>query len=120
VTDPSVFSLRSSIEGSALVLTVAGDVDLATAPELNQAIELVPSTVALVVVELTAVTFLDSSGINALLRGQRELARRETRFHVVAPAGGPVRRVLELMQLTDALALADSLAAALADDARGG
>jgi anti-sigma B factor antagonist len=119
VTDPSVFTLRSSLKGSALVLTVAGDVDLASAPELSRAIELVPSAVAVVVADLTAVTFLDSSGINALLRGQRELASSGIAFRVVTAAGGPVRRVLELMQLTEALALVDSLDAALAEGAGG-
>jgi anti-anti-sigma factor len=55
------------------------------------------------VVDLTAVTFVDSSTLNALVRGQRALGDRGISMSVVAPLGGIVRRVLDIAHLTDTL-----------------
>ena len=54
-------------------MATTGDVDLAVAPEIDAAIAAAADTVDVeaIVVDLAGVTFLDSSGINALLRGRR-------------------------------------------------
>ena len=67
-----------------------------------------------VVVDLTGVTFLDSSALNALVHGQRGLAAREIAFRVVSPADQVVRRVFEITQLAGPLSVVDSLDDALA------
>jgi len=112
-TEPASFVLDTAIRGEALVVTVAGEVDLATSPELSQAVEGSANGAVRVVADLSAITFVDSSGISALVRAQSELARRGLELRVVAAAGGPVFRVLELMSLTDVLTVVDSLEAAL-------
>ncbi len=113
MTDPDVFSIQTSTDGDALVVAVTGEVDLSTASEVSKALELVSEQTSRVVVDLSAVTFLDSSGINALLTGQRGLAENGIGLCVVAP-GGPVRRVFELTQLMETLGVADSVGDALA------
>lgn len=52
--------------------------------------------VGLVVGDLTATSFCDTSGIRALARAQEEAEARETRLRLAIPPGGSVRRVLEL------------------------
>ena len=114
MNDDSTFSLQSSAVGDALVFAVSGDVDMTSAPALTDAIDLVADGVRRVVVDLSAVTFLDSSGLNALVRSKRALDGKEIGFRVVAPADGVVRRVLELTQLAESLSVVDSLDQAVA------
>src|SRR5262245_60169962 len=74
-----------------------GEVDLLTATELEQAIALALATPGAtgVVVDLAGVTFLDSSGISALLKGRR-LAEGATKTYRVGAAHGFVLQILEL------------------------
>jgi anti-anti-sigma factor len=52
-------------EGDACVVVVGGEVDMATAPQLDAALAAVDGNV---VVDLAAVSFLDSSGIGVIVR----------------------------------------------------
>jgi len=56
-----------------VVITVAGEVDLATAPELAAALDEVGADDGPIVVDLTEVGFLDSSGLNVLLQARERL-----------------------------------------------
>ncbi len=87
---------------------------MATAPGLTQAIGATPDATERVVVDLSEVSFLDSSGLNALVRGQRGLAKREVGFRIVSPADQVVRRVFEITQLEAQLGVVETLADALA------
>ena len=60
-------------EGSPrqVVMAIAGEVDIATAPQLERA--LLRYTDCDVIVDLTAVTFLDSSGLTALIQAYKRL-----------------------------------------------
>jgi anti-anti-sigma factor len=97
-----------------VIVTVAGEIDMATAPELAQAFDAVSDAADRVVVDLAGVTFLDSSALNALVHGQRTLAEREVAFRVVSPADQAVRKVFEITQLAGPLGVVESLADALA------
>jgi anti-anti-sigma factor len=58
----------------------------------------------LLVLDMTATTFIDSTGVRALLHADRRSARSGSRLVVVA-GDGAVRRVLELCQLDGRLTL---------------
>jgi anti-anti-sigma factor len=79
-----------------LVLAVAGEIDLATAPQLAAC--LVDATGRDVAVDLSAVTFLDSSGLSALVAGSRAVAEGG---HVLRTFGesDTILRVLEISGL---------------------
>ena len=83
-------------EGVA-VITVHGDVDLASGPPLAGAIAkaLGGEHPAPVEVDLSGVTFLDSSGISTLLKGRRMADTAGVGYRVVG-AQGMALRVLEL------------------------
>ena len=52
------------------VLTVSGEVDLATSPDLDAAvIAAIESGATSVVIDLTDVSFMDSSGLGVIVRG---------------------------------------------------
>ncbi len=113
MTEP-LFDIRSTKSAGALVVEVAGEVDMATAPQLKQALNAALSGTRRVVVDLSNVTFLDSTALNALVQGQRELAEREIAFAIVSPKDQVVRSVFEITRLTESLRVVDSLDAALA------
>jgi anti-sigma B factor antagonist len=87
-------------EGLELVL--AGEIDIATAPALNAALErALHAGAPAVVVDLTLVRFMDSTGIAALLAARRALPAG-TELAIVCPPG-PCLRVLELTGLPQLL-----------------
>ncbi|WP_326943806.1 STAS domain-containing protein [Amycolatopsis sp. NBC_00348] len=88
-----------SRRGSAVVVAVADELDLLTVPEFSRTLTAIQAAAAgPVVLDLTAVTFLDSSGINAIVRASRDADDNPTRLRVVAD--GPT--VLKTIQLAGA------------------
>jgi len=69
----------SAVPGGHLV-TIAGEVDMATAPTLAET--LVQFANGSVTVDLGDVTFIDSSGLSALLAAERHIRRRQGRLFV--------------------------------------
>lgn len=85
------------------IVRPAGDVDLATSGELKAAVsELLDRGCARVVLDLRAVTFLDSSGIRVLVAVHQRAEELHVRLSVML-GGGQTRRVLELTGLLDHL-----------------
>ena len=94
--------MATDIEGSHLApdlfcLTVTGEIDMANADELDEAIDeaLHVDGVTRVFVEMERTTFLDSAGIRTLLFSHHNAAKRGITFCVVKPSP-IVRRVLQL------------------------
>ena len=82
-------------------LALRGELDMATAGQLDPVIqEVVVVTEGDLLLDLTEVSFMDSSGVNALLRAQSLLGREERRMAIVCPQG-PVGRVLEQVGIAD-------------------
>jgi anti-sigma B factor antagonist len=82
--------------GDEVRLAVAGELDLATGPSLEQAsITLLREQPGALVLDLRQVTFCDSSGIASLLRIQRATKRTGARLSL-HNVQGVVRQVLDL------------------------
>jgi anti-anti-sigma factor len=114
VTD-TPFELRSFRVANALVIAIVGEIDMATAPEVARAIDAGQDDARRVVVDLSEVTFLDSSALNALVHCQRDLARKDIAFRVVSPSDRAVRNVFDITHLTEPLSVVESLDDALVD-----
>lgn len=85
-------------------LVAAGELDATTAPVLREAIEaLETGEEPVIVLDLTEVTFIDSSGLQAITSSLRRL-RGEGRQLQVAGASRSVRRIFEVTGLADLLA----------------
>src|SRR6476620_3745012 len=80
-------------------VTVEGELDVATAPILNGAIERVARYSKAVVLDLAGVSFIDSAGVHAVSSCERTCRRRGVDFALSA-ASPQVRRVFELVALT--------------------
>jgi anti-sigma B factor antagonist len=98
--------------GRRTVLSVGGEIDIATAPALTTAIDQALDTGASELwIDLSDTEFMDSAGIHALFEGER-LARRLNRSFVIICPHGPVRRVLEITGLVAHFDVYDSREAA--------
>lgn len=86
-------SVVSERDGDILTLTVSGEVDLATSPLVDDAITeaIVGSGAGTVSVDLSAVEFLDSSGIALLLKGRRRADERGVAYRVTGAQGTPLQ-----------------------------
>ena len=85
------------------VLAVSGEIDIASAPRLITSLnEALGECTSPVVVDLSRVTFMDSTGLALLLNAHRRLARRGQGFAVVC-ADGPVRRVFTITDMVETL-----------------
>lgn len=100
------------VDGIAVV-DAAGELDLRTAPAYGQVLIDQAQTHARVVADLTGVTFLDSSGLAAIVRGAAAARERGGRLVVVASEPRVVR-VFELTGLIDVMTVQDSVASATA------
>jgi anti-sigma B factor antagonist len=84
-------------------IALRGDLDVESAPNLQARIDdFVAQHASLVIVDLADVSFLDSSGLRALVHGARALEATGGRF-LVEGASGAVARVLELTDLLERL-----------------
>ena len=76
---------------------VDGEIDSSNAAEFRLALsERLPSASSALVLDLSQVTYLDSSGIHLLFELGRRLAARRQALRLVVPERSPMRRVLEL------------------------
>ena len=100
-------SIRSNREAVTLTLSLAGDLDSQTAERFQPAIEEAEqSGAAVIVLDLTEVRFIDSSGLVALLMAARRSDRRGGRL-LVRAGSGEVRKLLELTSIDQKLNLVD-------------
>jgi anti-sigma B factor antagonist len=103
---------RSGHAGFDLV-AARGDLDVFSAQRFRDAAFHADHTAALLVLDLAEVTFLDSSGVGALVTIHREARARGAEVSLVC-VPGPVLRVLTIMRLDDVLEVHASLDAAVA------
>jgi anti-anti-sigma factor len=112
---PSGLSVLVEPHGEAVVLNVAGEIDLATAPQLGESIsaamEQKPGTL---VVDLSKVDFLASAGM-AVLIGCHQQAQGNVRFRIVA-TGSATFRPMELTGMTEEISIFPTRDEALAAD----
>jgi anti-sigma B factor antagonist len=78
-------------------VTVRGDVDLYSSPELREALTgTLPQDARTVCVDLSQVPYMDSSGVATLVEGLRVARAADAAFVLV----GPSEQVLKVLQLS--------------------
>ncbi len=78
-----------------------GEIDLYTVPDFENAISsALDHGAKTIVVDLSDITYLDSSGLSALIVAYKKLAAQNGELYIVAPKDPPaVRRVLEITRV---------------------
>jgi anti-sigma B factor antagonist len=97
------FELAVERYDAVATVVVSGELDLATAPRLSAAVA-EHGDAELLVLDMTATTFIDSTGVRALLHADRRSLGSGSRLVIVA-GDGAVRRVLELCGLDGRLTI---------------
>lgn len=81
------------------IITVEGDIDLYSSPELRTVVlKAVPKAAIGVGIHLDGVTYMDSSGVATLVEGLRSAKEHDKAFTLIAPSTA-VMKVLELARL---------------------
>jgi anti-anti-sigma factor len=106
--DPSGFSITASEHDGRTVVLIRGELDLATAPELERVIGEHLDAGGDVVVDLRELAFMDSSGLRVLVAAHTRTEGEEQQFLIVRPPeGGPIARILSIAGLERELNLVD-------------
>lgn len=99
------FAIREHRQDAVAVLALAGELDMASAPVFLEHVDaLVAAGKVHVVVDVTELSFCDSAGLNAFIRGDRQCAARGGWLRLTG-AQGHVARVIELSGLHEVLVL---------------
>ena len=93
---------RSRVDGYEL-LAVEGELDIATAPRMIAALsEAFADLERPLVVDLSSVDFMDSTGLALLMNAYRRVKRHGQGFAIVCP-DGPIARVFEIADMVESL-----------------
>lgn len=110
----------SEVSDSVYVVTLAGEMDIATSPELVSRLAGVRGTGAFrVMVDLSRLGFIDSSGIKALVSSAKTIQANGGTFVIVAPPPH-LERVFDIVQLSSVVPVAASLEEALSVTGQNG
>jgi anti-sigma B factor antagonist len=95
-------------EDRAVVFAVEGELDLASSPTLEQAIDRVSEDdIDLLIVDLRELRFMDSTGLHALVKANKRAGEAGRKFAVVQ-GGAQIQRLLSLTGVGDLLTVAAS------------
>jgi len=103
-------------EGSGTVLTVSGEIDMESSTALREVLtDLIETGSHLVVVSMGGVTFLDSTGLQALIHARKQIREHRGALRLVGLRSGPAK-VIEITGLRNMFPIWDTVEDALAFD----
>jgi anti-anti-sigma factor len=98
-----------------VVVRLSGELDLSVAASAGERIaSAVPSSARGLVVDMTELEFIDSSGVSMLFGLARRVGSHRQQLRVVAPGGTAVARVLEIVEFERAAPVDADLDSAVA------
>jgi len=114
----SAVSMAYTLEHDAIergqLVSITGELDIAATPELSTVLLVAADSPGpLVVLDLAGVDFVDSTALGTLLKAGEAIESAGKQLRIVC-AGGPVRRLLEMTNLTNRFQLCPSRDEALA------
>jgi anti-sigma B factor antagonist len=95
------FQCEVSMNGDRVVVAPRGELDMATVPRLDHELErhTPDGSGGTLVLDLRALTFMDSSGLHLTARWAMESSKDGFAFEIV-PGPPPIQRVFELARMT--------------------
>jgi anti-sigma B factor antagonist len=93
-----------------VVALLTGELDISVAETVRRKIgDAVPSSARGVVVDMSGLDFMDSSGVSMLFALARQVGSHRQQLVVVAPTGRPVSRVLQIVEFDRAAPVREDL-----------
>jgi stage II sporulation protein AA (anti-sigma F factor antagonist) len=111
---PGRLSVASTATDGVHVLTLAGEIDHDTGQALRQALDASGAPRPRIVVDLSRVTFMDSTGINIFVAAHRILTEAGGWLRLAAP-GEAVMRTLQIVGVDAVIDCRETLRQALSD-----
>src|SRR5687767_7707640 len=98
--DDEQLSVSTTRDGDRAVVTLAGELDVNTAPQVAEALDGLTDgdAVTSVVIDVSRLTFVDSTGLRVILAGRESLQATGATL-ALDGASGVVERVLEMTGL---------------------
>jgi anti-sigma B factor antagonist len=107
------FAIDVARQGDRTLLSLSGELDIATVGELENALNDCLDAGEDVVVDLRSLAFMDSSGVRALVTAHHMVRDRQGSLVIVrAPHGSEVDRVIDVSGIATALGMVDEPPAA--------
>jgi anti-sigma B factor antagonist len=108
--DPTGFSISISDRDGRAVVVIRGELDIATAPDLEAALTERLDAGQDVVVDLRELAFMDSTGLRALVAAPARVEGRGPSFVIVRPRpGAPIEKILAIAGVESVLDLVDDV-----------
>jgi anti-sigma B factor antagonist len=101
-------------QGDTTIVALSGDVDLDSSPQVRSVLLESVRAKHGVLVEMSAVSYIDSSGVASLVEAYQSARRGSTTFALVAVSDAAMR-VLELARLDQVFSIHESVSEALGD-----
>ena len=113
------FDVSVELAGTTAIVRLAGELDLATAPELTEVLHGLQPACKRIILDLTGLEFIDSTGLRLAVTEHGRASMDGFEF-VITGAAGAVLKVLRLTGLDVKLPLAPDVASVLGDASSNG
>jgi anti-anti-sigma factor len=102
------FAIEIDEQDDRVVVTPRGELDMATAPELEQAVMPRLQDGVWIVLDLRSLDFIDSSGLRVVVGAHRSAEERGGRFTCVRGApGSTIHRIVEIAGIDGVIEMVD-------------
>jgi anti-anti-sigma factor len=106
---PELFHVSTEPLEDAIIVRATGEIDMSTIVVLRRELDAARAGAATVLLDLSGVTFMDSTGLHLLLEASRSSAVSDWGFFVVRPSRA-VRRLIEVSGTADLIMVLDARA----------
>jgi anti-sigma B factor antagonist len=103
------FRIEELVDNGLPVISVTGEIDVATAPQLREALHgVIAQGDATVVLDLLGVTFLDSTALGVLVGGLKRCRELDGELHIVVH-DARIKKIFEITGLNKVFPIVDTL-----------
>jgi anti-anti-sigma factor len=103
---PDILHVTTEQVEDAIVVRATGEIDMSTVNVLRRELDTARAEDATTLLDLSGVTFIDSTGLHLLLDASHSSAVSDWGFFVVGPSEA-VRRVLDVSGISDLIMIVD-------------